>query len=78
MRVIALTPSTCTLLTVAVSENSGDPLPMKFGASSTEGKWEGFYDFWDMTDASAEYWAPYSLSYKSRKFICESWALPKL
>jgi hypothetical protein len=78
MRVIALNPSTGTLLTVYASENSGDPLPVFTGPSSTKGKWIGFDDFWDMADASAEYWAPYYLSYKSRKFICEAWSPPKL
>jgi len=74
MRVIALNPSTGTLLTVTLSENSGDPLPPMFtGGSSTKGKWIGFEDFWDMVDASGNYWAPYGLSYKNSKFTCAKW-----
>jgi hypothetical protein len=72
MRVIALNPSTGTLLTVTASPESGDPYVLFTGSSkSTKGKWIGFEDFWNMEEASSKYWAPYDLSYKGKKFTCE-------
>ena len=72
MRVIAINPSTGTLLTVTGNPESGDPHILFTGnPKSTKGKWIGFDDFWDMTDASGDFWAPYYLSYKNSKFICE-------
>jgi hypothetical protein len=73
MRVIALNPSTGTLLTVAASPESGDPHTVITGSTkSTKGKWTGFDNFWDMFEASSEFWATYDLSYSSDKFICET------
>lgn len=72
-RIIGVNLSTGSLLTVAASQESGDPFPFITGnLKTTKGKWIGFDDFWDMADASAEFWAPYYLSYKNGKFICEA------
>ena len=74
MRVVALNPSTGTLLTVTASPGSGDPYTFITGNSkSTKGRWQGFDDFWDMNDAAGDYWASYGLSYKNNKFTCEKW-----
>ena len=74
MRVIALNPSTGTLLTVTASPGSGDPYTFITGNSkSTKGRWQGFADFWDMNDAAGDYWASYGLSYKNNKFTCKKW-----
>lgn len=73
-RVVALNPSTGTLLTVTASQGSGDPYIFTTGNSkSTKGKWQGFDDFWDMVDAVGEYWTSYGLSYKNSKFTCIKW-----
>lgn len=71
MRVIALNPSTGSLLTVTPSPNTGDPFFLTTGNKSTEGrlKDEGWTDeFFD----SAKYWAPYFLAYENRKFTCQN------
>ena len=74
MRVIALNPSTGTLLTVTTSPGSGDPYTFISGNSkSTKGRWMGFEDFWEMFDASSKHWASYGLSYKNNKFTCKKW-----
>ena len=72
MRVVALNPSTGTLLTYSVSEGSGDPLLFWWGKRSTEGKLK-FSELWwnDEFGDSDKYWAPYDLSYENGKFICE-------
>ena len=70
MRVIALNPSTRSLLTVTASEGSGDPIFLLTGNESTGGRLdeEGWTDeFFD----SGKYWAPYDLSYENGKFTCE-------
>jgi hypothetical protein len=70
MRVIALNPSTGTLLTVTTSEGSGDPLFLYTGNSSTEGRLSD--ELWtDEFLDTGKYWAPYDLSYENGKFTCE-------
>lgn len=78
MRVIALNPVTGTLLTFTISPESGDPLPplITGNVKSTKGKWNGFENFFDMFEASRDYWASYNLSYKNSKFKCEARSVP--
>ena len=70
LRVVALNPSTGTLLTYTVSEGSGDPLLIWWGKRSTEGKFSKLW--WNDEIDSDKYWAPYDLSYENGKFICET------
>ena len=71
LRVVALNPSTGTLLTYIVSEGSGDPLFFWWGKRSTEGKFSELGWNNDEFMDSDKYWAPYDLSYENGKFICE-------
>ena len=70
-RVIAINPSTGSLLGVTASEESGDPMFAWIGnETTTTGRFynEGWNDEWF---DSGKYWAPYGLSYENGKFICE-------
>jgi hypothetical protein len=70
MRVIALNPSTGSLLTVTASEGSGDPIFLLTGNESTRGRLDE--ELWtDEFFDSGKYWAPYYLSYENGKFSCE-------
>ena len=70
LRVVALNPSTGTLLTYYVSSAGGSQFSW-WGKRSTKGKFSELRRVTNEFMDSDKYWAPYDLYYENGKFICE-------